>query len=392
MSEVLYLDWPAFSSEDAKESFKKDLGFEVHTFFHEDYTLRFSGAFDSAFDLAVKDRDISFAFSYNFYPLFAEGCHRHGIKYVSLTYDNPQVKLYSYRITYPTNYCFIFDGAEFEKLSKGGINTVYYCPLPVNSEKIDTLLAKPYNKKRTACDISFVGSLYNEEHNIYDRMYEKLGDYERGYLDALLLAQGEIYGINFLEESLNDRLTAAMHKAEDYAINKDGVETLSYIFADYYLARKLTSMDRLRYLTAVAAHYPLRLFTIDKNVNIKGAGNFGTTDYYTEMPLVFHDSRINLNISLRSIKTGIPLRCMDILGAGGFLLTNYQSDMERHFTAGEDYDYFTDEADLLAKVDYYLSHDKLRARIARNGHEKTKKYFSHKNIFSELLNIAGVRP
>ena len=45
------------------------------------------------------------------------------------------------------------------------------------------------------------------------------------------------------------------------------------------------------------------------------------------MPYVFRNSRINLNITLRSIKSGIPLRCMDIYGAGGFLLSNYQTDL-----------------------------------------------------------------
>lgn len=54
--------------------------------------------------------------------------------------------------------------------------------------------------------------------------------------------------------------------------------------------------------------------------------NKGPIDYYNEMPYVFNNSRINLNITLRSIKSGIPLRAMDICGAGGFLLSNYQAD------------------------------------------------------------------
>ena len=28
-----------------------------------------------------------------------------------------------------------------------------------------------------------------------------------------------------------------------------------------------------------------------------------------------------------ALKSGIPLRCMDICGAGGFLLSNYQADL-----------------------------------------------------------------
>ena len=395
MKNVLYLDWPAFSSEDAKGSLRNDFSYNVVTFFNEDYTLRFSESFDKAFDDTVSGKSFAFAFSYNFYPLFAEGCHRHGIKYISLVYDSPQVKLYSYRITYPENYCFIFDKQTFLTLRKGGINTVYYCPLPVNAKKITLLKDKKYDRSRTVCDVSFVGSLYNEEHNIYDRMYEKLPEYARGYLDALLLSQQQVYGISFLEEMLNDKMIAAMHAAEDYAINPDGVETLSYIYADYYLARKLTSMDRLLFLSNIGKkfnNYDLKLFTIDERVKIDGFKNMGRCDYYQEMPYVFNDSRINLNISLRSIKSGIPMRCMDILSDGGFLLTNYQADMEDYFVSGEDYDYFSDTDDLCEKIEYYLTHEKERAEIAENGYRKALDNHSFKNTFSQMFAVAEVEP
>lgn len=52
----------------------------------------------------------------------------------------------------------------------------------------------------------------------------------------------------------------------------------------------------------------------------------GPIDWYSVMPLVFKNTCINLNITLKSIQSGIPLRGMDIMGSGGFLLTNYQND------------------------------------------------------------------
>ena len=143
-------------------------------------------------------------------------------------------------------------------------------------------------------------------------------------------------------------------------------------------------------LGAVSEQFPLKLFTLDPNADIPNATNMGTTDYYNEMPLVFHNSKINLNISLRSIKSGIPLRCMDILGAGGFLLTNYQADLCRHFTANEDFVYFEDEADLLQKIKYYLSHEDERTTIARNGYEKALEHYNYETVLSELFSIAQV--
>ena len=88
------------------------------------------------------------------------------------------------------------------------------------------------------------------------------------------------------------------------------------------------------------------------------------------MPYVFLNSRINLNISLRSIKTGIPLRAFDIMGCGGFLLSNYQQELLEYFNADIDFVYYNNYEDLVEKVEYYLSHEKERREIAENGSYK----------------------
>ena len=138
-------------------------------------------------------------------------------------------------------------------------------------------------------------------------------------------------------------------------------------------------------LSAVAENFSLKLFTLNKDAEIPHAINMGTADYYTEMPYIFHDSKINLNISLRSIHSGIPLRCMDIMGCGGFLLTNYQPDFLRHFIPDEDFVYFENESDLLKKIDYYLSHEEKRMAIAESGHDKVLRNHNYDVIFDTIL-------
>ncbi len=385
---VLYLDWPCFGGENIVYTLTKEMGHEVIRFSHPDFKERDSEDFLQKFDATIEGLEIDCAFSYNFYPLMAEGCHKHEIKYISLVYDSPFVKLYSYKITYPENYCFLFDYQQYIELKNGGINTVYYHPLPVNSELIDIILQEPYDEDKLKCDVSFVGALYNEDHNMYDRMAEKLDDFTRGYLDGLMQSQLAVSGVSFVESMLKGKVLDAMQSVENYAPCRDGVEPLSYVFANYHMARKMTSMERIKLLNAVADRFPLKLFTLDPKATVKNAINCGTVDYYMEMPVVFHESKININISLRSIKSGIPLRCMDILGAGGFLLTNYQEDFLRHFVPGEDYVYFEDEADMLAKIEYYLSHEEERAAIARNGHEKARANHNYKITLEELFEVA----
>lgn len=50
----------------------------------------------------------------------------------------------------------------------------------------------------------------------------------------------------------------------------------------------------------------------------------GIVYYHKQMPLVSAHSKINLNLSLRSIHLGIPLRVLDIMACSGFVMTNRQ--------------------------------------------------------------------
>ena len=71
-----------------------------------------------------------------------------------------------------------------------------------------------------------------------------------------------------------------------------------------------------------------------------------------------------------NIREGIPLRVMDILGSGGFLITNYRKALCNVFEDDKDLVVYYDEYDLLQKIDYYLSHEEERIRIAENGRRK----------------------
>ena len=232
-------------------------------------------------------------------------------------------------------------------------------------------------------DISFVGSLYTEQHNFYDRM-TNLSAYAKGYLEALMAAQMKVQGYNFIQESLSP-IMDDLYKALPMDPNPDGVESREYLYAQYVINRKITGLERFDLLSAVTQHHTLDLFTHDTSVTIKNLRNHGTADYYRQMPLIFKQSRINLNISLRSIKSGIPLRAFDIMGSGGFLLSNFQTDFLEHFVPGEDYVYYESKEDLLSKIDYYLNHEDERACIAQNGHDKVAAQHTFRHRVREML-------
>lgn len=190
---------------------------------------------------------------------------------------------------------------------------------------------------------------------------------------------------------LNKEIIDDMIRAYPVDTNKDGVETIEYLYANYFLARKLAYEDRFNILKLLGAtfgdKYKVNLYTPNKTPELRNVNNMGPIDYYNDMPYVFNNSLINLNITLRSIKSGIPLRAMDICGAGGFLLSNYQADFYDFFVPGEDIVLYDSIDDLISKCKYYLTHDSEREQIAKNGYEKVANAHTYNIRFKEIFNI-----
>lgn len=361
---ILFLDSPAFAKQDMMDAFA-DCGVQYDLFFHDDYHDRQSLAFENAFFAALEENTYDFVFSFNYFPILSRCCQKYGIKYVSYVYDSPLVALYSCTLINSCNYVFLFDKATYLTFHNAGISTVYYLPLAANVKRLTSLVCPSHVQSQISSEVSFVGSIYNEEHNFYDRL-DKISDFTRGYLDSIMAAQQKVYGYFFLEELLNPAILEDLQKCIPYTPMSDGTESAAYVYANYFLCRKITSNERLALLKTASEQFQLKLYTHQPAKELPRAEYMGTIDYYDTMPLIFQNSLINLNITLKSIQTGIPLRCMDVMGAGGFLLTNFQSDFLDFFVPGEDFAFYESEEDFSAKISYYLAHSTERQQIIDN--------------------------
>lgn len=367
---ILFLDTPAFAKQDMLDAFE---AYSIHCtlFSHANYNERTDKAFETAFFQALECGNYDFVFSFNYFPILSNCCQKYGIKYISYVYDSPLVALYSCSLINPCNHVFLFDKATYHTFKNAGITTVHYLPLAANVERLSAMQCPKASLPTISSEVSFVGSLYNEEHNFYDRL-QNISPYTRGYLEAIMAAQQRIYGSFILEGLLTPPVLADLQQALPYTPMPDGAETAAYVYANYFLCRKITYQERVALLKTASEHFQLKLFTHTAPPELPDAHFIGPVDWYDTMPYIFKESKINLNISLKSIQTGIPLRCMDIMGCGGFLLTNYQSDLLEHFIPGEDFVFYESEDDFLAKITYYLSHESERKQIAQNGLEKMK--------------------
>ena len=376
---ILFIEWASYGNEDMKEAFRKEgHALVCFPFFNKD--ARNDGSAVAGLPAILHKETPDIVFSFNYFPIVSNVCRQENIRYISWIYDSPYVMLYSYTAINPCNTIYVFDKDVYLEFHKAGISTVHYLPMAANVERLDTLIPDPGN---FLYDISFIGSLYTEKHNFFERM-TNLSDYTKGYLDALMAAQMNVQGYNFIQESLSPIMEDLYH-ALPMEPNPDGVETTEYLYAQYVINRKITGLERYDLIQAIAEKHHFDLFTHDRRFCLPGLTNHGPVDNYREMPLVFKQSRINLNISLRSTKSGIPQRAFDIMGSGGFLLSNYQNDFLDYFIPGEDFDFYESKADLLHKIDYYLTNEAERLQIARNGHDKIAAAHTYCHRIREML-------
>ena len=114
----------------------------------------------------------------------------------------------------------------------------------------------------------------------------------------------------------------------------------------------------------------------------------GLAKSLTEMPIIFKESKINLNITSKAIRYGLPLRIFDILSCEGFVLTNYQPEIPELFTPGEDLVMYGSQEELEELIAYYLSHDKERREIAAHGLETLKANYTYEKQIAKMFEMA----
>lgn len=328
-------------------------------------------------------------FSINFFPVVSDVCNIVRVPYAGWIVDSPVMELYSHSLRNRFNRIFMFDRAMYEEFYGRNPDGIFYLPLASDTDRLDKLvsLATDAERERFASEVSFVGSLYTEKCP-YNRFKGK-DKYLKGYLDGLIEAQLKVYGYNFLEECLSDEVVEAFKREVPfYAFPEKYEQNDMAAMAHLYLGNKVTEQERLRLLKAVSDNFSLALYTGSDVSGLPKAEYKGLAKSMTEMPLIFNLSRINLNFTSKPIRTGIPQRIWDIMGAGGFVLTNYQSELADYFDIGRELDTFADGKELLYKIDYYLSHEEQRKEIAENGHEKVRREHSLEQRLGLLLDMA----
>ena len=386
---ILFYRYGSICEPDIIASFKH-LGFNITEDTREVYNKQLlpSDCIKGLNELLKQDT-YSFIFSINFFPSVSDVCNIWGIPYLCLIVDSPVLELFSTSLANPCNKVFLFDRQLYNDFHHINPDGIFHIPLATNvrDNYATATMASAADRARFSSDISFIGSLYSEKC-LYNQI--TLPEKMRGYVDGLIEAQLLVYGYNFIEECVTPELIEAFCKVRPELINfPDSMKVdTKAVIAQHIISVKVAEQERLRYLKALSEHFNVDLYTGSDTYSMPLIHNRGFAKTNTEMPIIFHQSKINLNLTAKSIRSGLSLRIFDVLGCEGFLITNYQAELPEHFNIGEDLEAYTSLDDLMGKCEYYLSHDKDRQEIAHNGFEKVKKYHTYDIRLTQMLEIA----
>ena len=311
-----------------------------------------------------------FVFSMNFFQEISDICQRDKIKYLCWTYDAPCINVYDASALNKCNYIFLFDDAVREDLVNAGVKNAYYLPLAVNNTFSQQIELSEADKEKYTTDISFVGSTYEEKCGLYNQCEGVLDPYILGYFEGVMEAQRKLDGNFILREMMTPEIEKYILESMNFDLGERYLLSKIDFFVYFFLGQKSTALQRKFILQWIANHYQLDLYTEMVPKDFSGNLKLHPHIDYSELGKIYRTSKVNLNFTMPNIREGIPLRVMDILGSGGFLITNYRKALCDVFEDGKDLVVYYDEYDLLQKIDYYLSHEEERIRIAENGRRK----------------------
>lgn len=317
----------------------------------------------------------------NFWPVVSKVCRKHDLKYVSWFFDSPPNLPTAECMEYSCNKIYFFARADYEEYKAMGLDNVYYLPLAVNTERLGHVKT---DFEKYGADISFVGKLYE---SMLPALMSHMDDYQRGFLDAVVRVQLQLYGGYIIDDVVTEEFTESVRAG--YRSLSDKAIQVSQKELCWAVASHVTHLERISLLKILSGKHQMALYTFNLNDELKkilkNVDYRGPVNYLSEMPQVFRASKINLCPVLKANKSGIPLRALDVMGCGGFLLSSYQPELYECFVDGQECVMYSSIEDAVAKAEYYLSNDDLRKEIATAGFEKIKTEFRYEDRINVLL-------
>ncbi|SHO48759.1 glycosyltransferase family protein [Anaerocolumna xylanovorans] len=286
----------------------------------------------------IKEYGADMVWSMEYIPVISRACLVEKVPYVAWIIGESWNTLYSSTIQNPWNFVFVAEGHIAERFWKKNPGHIFYLP---PGAKADVLSEVP----------GTVGLCnWNMEYPVY-YMKEDCSEYMKGYVRGLIEAQQRVYGYHFLPNLITKKRKTELGKILlEPMRGKDYYQKNLQVRIDDFLCDTITRNEREEAVQ------------IMKDMEIFHEGDGLCT--------------VNVNVASRKCRTGIPYDMLRVMGAGGFVITNYQDKIASSFVIGEEIVVYEDMKELQDKIEYYLEHEEERKQIAIRGRRRVKEDFS----------------
>lgn len=381
---ILYLDSTNIVKNDIlwgliELGFQVERGnFKVHlTDFSEEEVTKIAAILDN----------YHYVVSQNFSVNIAEACFIKNRMYISWVYDSPQVSLYGKRACYPTNYIFAFDRKQVERIRANSCDRIFHQPLAANMLQAGMVNITDEDIAKYSSEVSFVGGIYNVPY--YRKFISQASDEVKDNLDEMYRNiacnwKKGVTPINYLNETASKYLESHVDTKglDEYNMS------VQYLGETALIIPELAGYERIKVLNAMGDLFDTNFYTNSSsevcsaitNVKIHPPVN-SESDAYK----VYYSSKVNLNISLRTIETGVPQRVFDIMSVGGAVFSNYQEEIEELFVIDKDIVIFHTLDELKDKVRYYLAHEQERVKIGINGYYRVRDEYNYPMVLKRMF-------
>lgn len=386
----------------------------------------------------IREKRAGAIFSFQYVRALSEACLAEGIFYLSFCCEAPALSVLADNLGNECNLIFTPDSGMIEEYRQRGAVHVFYLPLApglsggaagssdgpggfgMQAGTATGNAAEHLIEGQETCikgqnlpgrpEISFAGSLHTE--CLYENL-KQLPEMMVGFLDGVTAAQAQVYGYSLFADLINDSFLNTMMQVVKLAQAGDDADRYRYMIENYFLAVQTTRLERAAIAETLAEKYGKKFYLYSPELRdgaeIRDALEHGGKPggfklppglenaikkislesfqlYGEPLAAVYRNSAVNLCITNRARKTGIPLNAWDILSCGGFLLCNYQQDMPELLEPGRDFAMYGSMRELLQLTEYYLSHPAERMEIAANGSRKVRSEHTWEVRVREMLS------
>jgi len=280
----------------------------------------------------------------------------------------------------PLLYIFVWEKHYVEKLKNLGFRNVYYLPLATDPEVFRRIPSHHRCLDSYRCDVSFVG---NSMVKAVEKWFRKFPHSPAAEKIGQLAIQMQRRSHQTPMEEILSRIKS------EYGLSIPFEHDEAIIAFESALVLKSTQEYR-RELVEALEEFGLHIYGDEGWFSLVSPEKFALfppLDYYTQLPLLYNASKVNLNATSFQMNSAVNQRVFDVAACGGFLLTDCQPDMQELFELGREAICYQDREQLKELVKFYLQHPQQRAEIARQARERVLAEHTYLHRMEKMISV-----